>query len=127
MCLEEQKVNFKKLSEERSAQLLAMKTDLNFIAFYTACESFLKDVLIKCLPVGTKIFLFGSRAAGSAGRFSDIDIGFVSPVQVSPFLLSEIREIIEDSFVPFKVDLTDFSKVGEAFKREALKTIVEWT
>ncbi|SFF18258.1 nucleotidyltransferase family protein [Thermoflexibacter ruber] len=127
MWLKEQKAKFRKMSKTQCEELIGMGNALNAHTFYKACESYLRAVLVECMPLGTEIFLFGSRANHTAGRISDIDIGFRSPSEISPVLLSEIADIIEDSFVPFRVDLVDFSKVSKDFEQEALKKIVRWT
>ncbi len=92
---------------------------------YQQSTEFLKQLLIKKLPADSKIFLFGSRAQRKHSTSSDVDIGIESE-NLSPMLLSEIKEIIEESFVPYHVDLVDFSQVSDDFKREALKQIEIW-
>jgi uncharacterized protein len=88
-------------------------------------EAFLKQLLLKKLPDDSQVFLFGSRAKGDAGFASDFDIGIVSD-NLDPMILVELADIIEESFVPYKVDLVDFSKVDDSFKKQALKKIVIW-
>lgn len=88
-------------------------------------EEFLKQLLFKKLPDDSQVFLFGSRAKGDAGFASDFDIGIVSET-LDPMILMELADIIEESFVPYKVDLVDFSTVDTAFKEQALKKIVVW-
>lgn len=55
-----------------------------------------------------KIYLFGSRARGENSRFSDIDIGFLSDKDLSKDLVM-LRELIEESNIPYKVDIVDLS------------------
>ena len=88
-------------------------------------EEYIKNLLFEKLPKDCRIFLFGSRAAGNQGFASDFDIGLISE-NLDQKLLNEIQSIIEESFVPFKVDLVDFSKVDREFKEKALKEIIEW-
>jgi uncharacterized protein len=88
-------------------------------------EAFLKQLLLEKLPDDSQVFLFGSRAKGDAGFASDFDIGIVSD-NLDPMILVELADIIEESFVPYKVDLVDFSKVDDSFKKQALKKIVIW-
>lgn len=96
-----------------------------YLKLYKKSEAFLKKLLWENLPQESKIFLFGSRAAGDNSKNADIDIGIISE-NLDSKLIIKIKEIIEDSFVPFKVDIVDFSKVDETFKRKALRRIVEW-
>lgn len=93
--------------------------------FYQQCEAFLKKLLTDNLPADSKIFLFGSRAEGNYSRNSDIDIGVMAE-HIDQGVIIKIKEIIEESFVPFKVDIVDFSRVNDSFRREALKRTVQW-
>ena len=68
-------------------------------------EEFLK-VFFK--DKGVRIYLFGSRARSESSRFSDIDIGFLSDRDISREL-TILRELIEDSNIPYKVDIVDLS------------------
>ncbi len=92
---------------------------------YLKSEKFIKGLLLEKLPVDSKIFLYGSRASGKYGFASDLDIGIISD-NLDNRKLIEIKELIEESFVPFKVDLVDFTDADPAFKRQALKHIIEW-
>ena len=71
-----------------------------------------------------KVFLFGSRACGNEKKMSDIDIGILGNEKFPLQLKFEIQEAIEESIVPFKVDIIDFFNVDGNFKEEALKKIV---
>jgi predicted nucleotidyltransferase len=92
---------------------------------YEKSEDFLKKLLKENLPADSRIFLFGSRAAGGHSRSSDIDIGVISE-NLDKKVIIKLKEIIDESFVPFKVDIVDFSKVDEDFKQKALRRIVQW-
>ena len=89
---------------------------------YKLSTAFLKELLIKRLPANSKIFLFGSRVQGNYSTSSDLDIGIESE-NLSPVLLTELKEVIEESFIPYHVDLVDFLQVSDSFRREALKYI----
>lgn len=99
--------------------------NLAYRDLYQKSESFLKKILREYLPQGSKIFLFGSRAMGNNSKSADIDIGVMSN-RLDRKLIIKIKEIIDDSFVPFKVDIIDFSRVDEKFKKVALRKIIEW-
>jgi uncharacterized protein len=66
------------------------------------------------------VFIFGSRATGEAGKFSDYDIGIIGtdPVPSSKKVL--IEEALEESNIPYKVDIVDFSLVSPEFREIAL-------
>jgi len=57
------------------------------------------------------IFLFGSRATGSAGERSDIDIGVEGPVPISRATLTAIHDEIEEAPTLFTIDIVDFARV----------------
>lgn len=92
---------------------------------YQKSEDFLKQLLKQNLGQDSHIFLFGSRAAGDFSRSSDVDIGVISD-NLDRKTIIKLKEIIAESFVPYKVDIVDFAKVDEAFKKEALRSIVRW-
>ena len=73
-----------------------------------------------------QIFLFGSQVAGRAGRASDIDIGIL-PITVFPRgVLSQIREELEESNIPYSVDLVDLSRSNPEFVQRVKEEGVAW-
>ena len=68
--------------------------------------------------------VFGSRATGKAAKFSDFDVGLQAEKKISPVTLMEIEEKLEQSDIPYKVELVDFSEVSGKFKEVALQKIV---
>lgn len=56
-----------------------------------------------------EVFLFGSRATKDYSRYSDIDIGFLSKQDIKRDL-TVLRELLEESNFPYKVDLVDLSE-----------------
>jgi len=71
-----------------------------------------------------KVFVFGSRAAGKARKFSDIDIGIISDKKIPWLKLSLIEEEFENSDLPFTVDIVDFRSASERFRKLAGKQII---
>ncbi len=63
-----------------------------------------------------RVYLFGSRATGSYKDASDFDIGVLAARDISREL-SLARERLEDSNIPFTVDLVDLSATSEEFAR----------
>jgi predicted nucleotidyltransferase len=57
---------------------------------------------------------FGSRARGDAKRLSDLDIVFVEAIERSA--LARLRELFEESSLPFKVDLVEWRDIDPAFQ-----------
>ncbi len=73
-----------------------------------------------------RIYLFGSRAAGTARNFSDCDIG-IEPVRNLPVgLLSRLREELEESHIPYVVEVIDLSQVNEEFARKVRDEGILW-
>jgi uncharacterized protein len=89
-------------------------------------EAFIRQTLRKYLPDDSKIYLIGSRAKGSAGFASDFDICIISE-NLDSSLLSQLRSIFDESFVPYKVDLIDYLKTNQEFREIALEGAIEWT
>ena len=56
-----------------------------------------------------RVFLFGSRAAGSATARSDIDIGIEGPAPVPRSALAAIQEELEEAPTLYTIDVVDFS------------------
>ena len=74
-----------------------------------------------------RVFLYGSRARGDAGRGSDIDIAVWPQAPLPAGTLARIREALEESTIPYHVDVLDLSSVHEAFREKVLAAAVSWT
>ncbi len=73
-----------------------------------------------------RVYLFGSRVAGTPRPGSDYDIG-IDPVQELPVgLLSRLREALEELPVPYAVDVVDLSQTAPEFARTVRKEGVLW-
>lgn len=70
-----------------------------------------------------KVFVFGSRAAGSADERSDIDIGIGALEEIPGNIMVEIRAELSDLPILQKIDVVDFSSVSDNFKKVALQNI----
>ncbi len=68
-----------------------------------------------------KIVVFVSRVRGDNIASSDIDIGFIPKGEFDRRGLALLREYVDDSNIPYIVDVVDFSTTSEQFKKEALK------
>ena len=73
-----------------------------------------------------QVILFGSRARGSHHPGSDVDIGFIPKIRLNPSKISFLKEKIEESRIPYKVDIVDLSSTSEEFRTQALKGAVIW-
>ena len=68
----------------------------------------LKALLITSFPQ-EKIYLFGSRARGTASPYSDYDIAIEGEASLKQ-RISLIQAEIEESTIPYKIDLVELSK-----------------
>ena len=66
-----------------------------------------------------RVFLFGSRATGTARDRSDIDIGIEGPVPVPRQALAAIEDELEEAPTLYTVEIVDFARVSESFRRVA--------
>ena len=71
-------------------------------------------------------FLFGSRALNKHRQKADIDIGIFTTDETTETNIHHIINAIEESIVPYKVDIIDFNKADKNFKKIALQHIVIW-
>ena len=74
-----------------------------------------------------QVLLFGSHATGKAGKSSDIDVAVLPGGELPVGLLSRIRESLQESHVPFSVELVDLSQTDEAFRERVLAEGITWT
>ena len=72
------------------------------------------------------VFLFGSRTEKDFRHDSDIDVGFISKGKLDTRLFNKIYEALENSIVPYHVDLVDFNKTNRNFRKIALEKIQIW-
>ena len=95
-------------------------TEIDYIAIT-------RQIVLKHIDTSQyRVFLFGSRACGNFRHNSDIDVGIWGKERIPLTAKLAIEEELEESIVPYKVDIVDFSLVDETFKKFALEKIVEW-
>ena len=83
--------------------------------------------LIKTLAVplkkeGITVFIFGSRARGKHHQFSDVDIlieGVMTPRLKNQIV--NIKEIMEESNFPYKLDLVHIDDLASSYRESVLK------
>ena len=73
------------------------------------------------------IYLFGSWAKGMARHGSDVDVAVEYPIGVSGALkIGELRERLEESTIPYRVDVVDMQQASEALVQEIRKDGIRW-
>lgn len=91
----------------------------------TSTTNTLKQIVRKYLPDESyRAFIFGSRVVGNNRKFSDIDLGIHGPKSLSPKEYITIKNEFEDSDIPYRVDLVDFTNVSAKFKQVSLRNII---
>ncbi len=95
---------------------------------YGKALEMLKDILGQIFVTGeVEMVLFGSRARGDYLKTSDIDLGILPQGELDERKLILLREKLENSNIPYKVDVVDFSKVSKEFAEKALEEgVVIW-
>lgn len=82
------------------------------------------DIVRKVLSkIQNPIFVFGSRAKHTAHELSDLDL--LIKGAVNPNLLSSIREELEESLIPYKVDIVLWDEIDDGFRNHIRKDLVE--
>jgi len=80
----------------------------------------IKAILQKHIPgSGYQFKVFGSRATGTAKKYSDVDVAVIGGAPLDLGIIARINEDLEESSIPVNVDVVDFSRVSDAFKQIA--------
>jgi|SRR3989344_7135309 len=82
------------------------------------------EILVKHLDLKKyKVFFFGSRVAGKGDERSDIDVGIEGKKAVPAGAILDIQDEIENLPTLYKIEIVDFSRVDERFKKVAMEHI----
>lgn len=79
----------------------------------------LKNIFDTLCP-NVVVTAYGSRIKGLAHDGSDLDLAILTPLPEGVYLY-EIEEAINNSDLPFLVDIFEFEKLPENFKQQILK------
>lgn len=83
------------------------------------------EIIEKHLP-NCKIILYGSRARGDNSPGSDIDVAIDAGKKLSRFVVYRIANEIEETKIPFFVDVLDLQSADEAIRGQIKKDGVIW-
>ncbi len=87
------------------------------IAMNSSHLELVKKILHHHLPKGTSIWVFGSRARGQSKKYSDLDLAIDMNGEPIPIkLLSAICFDLEESDLPYKVDIVDWNTIDKTFQ-----------
>jgi len=72
-------------------------------------------ILDRHLP-GRDVRAFGSRVAGKAKAFSDLDLAVMGEEPLPASVMADVREAFRESDLPFKVDVLDWATTAGTFR-----------
>ena len=73
-----------------------------------------------------EVWLFGSCARGEVRQHSDIDIGILPRDDLPPGFFGELAADIEESSVPYDVDLVDLRRAASSLVEEIRREGIPW-
>lgn len=73
------------------------------------------------------IFLFGSWARGEQRQGSDVDLAVAYRGPSNALKLAEVREALEESTIPYNVDVVDMQQASDALRAQIRKDGIKWT
>src|SRR5260370_42517599 len=72
------------------------------------------------------VYLFGSHARGEVRHASDIDIAILPRDDLPYAFFADLADKIEESTIPYEVDVVDLREVDPAFRLEVLRSGIKW-
>lgn len=82
-----------------------------------------KDILRQYVP-GCEVLVFGSRLTGQAKSYSDLDLALRGQKKIERKKLIELKDAFEESNLPFRVDILDWHRITESFRKTIQKDFV---
>ena len=76
-----------------------------------------QGILRQHLPMGVKVWVFGSRANWSTKDSSDLDLAVEGDNGLSHKVLGTLKVAFEDSTLPYTVDVVDLNRIGDSFRQ----------
>ncbi|MBU4485085.1 nucleotidyltransferase domain-containing protein, partial [bacterium] len=68
------------------------------------------SAILDHLSQNTEIYFFGSRVDGTSHKSSDLDVLLKGETQINLAKIALIKENIENSDIPFNVDILDYHR-----------------
>lgn len=88
-----------------------MPIDISADHFQIVCE------ILKRRLDDHQVWVFGSRAQGTAKKTSDLDLCIKGKDLISLKLLADLRDDFSESNLPYKVDVVAWYSISEGFKK----------
>jgi type I restriction enzyme S subunit len=85
-----------------------------------------RDILDRHVP-DYEVWAFGSRARGKAKPYSDLDLAIITTTPLTWDVSGALAEDFSESDLPFRVDILDWARADESFRRmvEATKVVLQ--
>ncbi len=83
-----------------------------------------KQILKQCIPE-IKVKAFGSRTNNTAKSYSDLDLAAMTEQPLTLRQGAMLTEAFEESDLPFKVDIIDWSTISENFRKLIQPSLID--
>ncbi|MBU1167172.1 nucleotidyltransferase domain-containing protein [Patescibacteria group bacterium] len=83
----------------------------------------IRDMALKHLNKDAVLFVYGSSARSD--RFNDVDLGYIDE-GADKKVRYKIMDDLEESLLPYEVDVVDFGTVEEKFRKSVFKEKIVW-
>lgn len=83
-------------------------------------------ILQEVVAYDCKLYLFGSFARGEDRPSSDIDVAIDAGNPLPLIQLEEIRTRLENSTIPFVVDVVDLNRVSKRMREQIEMEAIRW-
>lgn len=87
-------------------------------------EAYIRQLLKAHIPPHARVFLYGSRAHCDNRWNSDYDLWI--DADISREALAELTDQIDESFVPFKVDIVTTPGISGRFAERVKQEAIPW-
>ncbi len=73
-----------------------------------------------------RVYFFGSRARGDNQTYSDVDVAIEPLEPIPPSAWADLEEALENSTVPYSVDLVNFERASSKLRRRIEQEGILW-
>ncbi len=81
---------------------------------------FIKNIIKLHFPKA-KILAFGSRVTGTPKKYSDIDLCLNNQEPLELSQLAFLKEALEESDLPYIVDISDYHRITDDFRKNIIE------
>lgn len=77
--------------------------------------------ILTVLGPGCEVWAYGSRVTGNARKYSDLDLVIKAEAPIDQAVLFGLKDAFETSDLPFRVDVLDWNRISDEFKKRILE------